>query len=117
MEAIRSSETSGTTQRTTRRHIPEEDTLQTIVACFFLVPCLAFFDPEDGDNVVLRNIKELLPYSFSYQKTIGSTPHQFHLYICSSFAATVRNSDHISPNAGMVVNNQVEGILKEAVVV
>jgi hypothetical protein len=26
MEAIRSSETSGTTQRTTRRHIPEEDT-------------------------------------------------------------------------------------------
>jgi hypothetical protein len=28
MEAIRSSETSGTTQRTTRRHIPEEDTLQ-----------------------------------------------------------------------------------------
>jgi hypothetical protein len=28
MEAIRSSETSGTTQRITRRHIPEEDTLQ-----------------------------------------------------------------------------------------
>jgi hypothetical protein len=28
MEAIRSSETSGTTQCTTRRHIPEEDTLQ-----------------------------------------------------------------------------------------
>jgi hypothetical protein len=28
MEAIRSSETSGTTQRTTWRHIPEEDTLQ-----------------------------------------------------------------------------------------
>jgi hypothetical protein len=28
MEAIRSSETSGTTQRTTRRHIPEDDTLQ-----------------------------------------------------------------------------------------
>jgi hypothetical protein len=28
MEAIRSSETSGTTLRTTRRHIPEEDTLQ-----------------------------------------------------------------------------------------
>jgi hypothetical protein len=27
MEAIRSSETSGTTQSTTRRHIPEEDTL------------------------------------------------------------------------------------------
>jgi hypothetical protein len=26
MEAIRSSETSGTTQRTTRRHIPEDDT-------------------------------------------------------------------------------------------
>jgi hypothetical protein len=28
MEAIRSSETSGTTHRTTRRHIPEEDTFQ-----------------------------------------------------------------------------------------
>jgi hypothetical protein len=28
MEAIRSSETSGITQRTTRRHIPEEDTLR-----------------------------------------------------------------------------------------
>jgi hypothetical protein len=28
MEEIRSSETSGTTQGTTRRHIPEEDTLQ-----------------------------------------------------------------------------------------
>jgi hypothetical protein len=28
MEAIRSSETSGATQRTTRRHIPEDDTLQ-----------------------------------------------------------------------------------------
>jgi hypothetical protein len=28
MEAIHSFETSGTTQRTTRRHIPEEDTLQ-----------------------------------------------------------------------------------------
>jgi hypothetical protein len=27
MEAIRSSETSGATQRTTRRHIPEDDTL------------------------------------------------------------------------------------------
>jgi hypothetical protein len=27
MEAIRSSETSGATERTTRRHIPEEDTL------------------------------------------------------------------------------------------
>jgi hypothetical protein len=27
MEAIRSSETSGVTQRTTRRHIPEDDTL------------------------------------------------------------------------------------------
>jgi hypothetical protein len=31
MEAIRSSETSGTTQRTTRRHIPEEDTLQFFI--------------------------------------------------------------------------------------
>jgi hypothetical protein len=30
MEEIRSSETSGTTQRTTRRHIPEEDTLQVV---------------------------------------------------------------------------------------
>jgi hypothetical protein len=29
MEAIRSSETSGATQRTTRRHIPEDDTLQS----------------------------------------------------------------------------------------
>jgi hypothetical protein len=28
MEAIRSSKTSGTTLRTTRRHIPEDDTLQ-----------------------------------------------------------------------------------------
>jgi hypothetical protein len=28
MEAIRSSETSGTTLRTTRRHIPEDDTLR-----------------------------------------------------------------------------------------
>jgi hypothetical protein len=28
MEATRSSETSGTTLRTTRRHIPEDDTLQ-----------------------------------------------------------------------------------------
>jgi hypothetical protein len=28
MEAIRSSETSGTTLRTTRRHIPDDDTLQ-----------------------------------------------------------------------------------------
>jgi hypothetical protein len=28
MEAIRSSETSGTTLRTARRHIPEDDTLQ-----------------------------------------------------------------------------------------
>jgi hypothetical protein len=27
MEAIRSSETSGATRRTTRRHIPEDDTL------------------------------------------------------------------------------------------
>jgi hypothetical protein len=27
MEAIRSSETSGATQRTTRRHTPEDDTL------------------------------------------------------------------------------------------
>jgi hypothetical protein len=32
MEAIRSSETSGTTQRTTRRHIPEEDTLQECIS-------------------------------------------------------------------------------------
>jgi hypothetical protein len=30
MEAIRSSETSGGTQRTTRRHIPEDDTIQNI---------------------------------------------------------------------------------------
>jgi hypothetical protein len=34
MEAIRSSETSGTTQRTTRRHIPEEDTLQFLFCPF-----------------------------------------------------------------------------------
>jgi hypothetical protein len=31
MEAIRSSETSGATQRTTRSHIPEDDTLENIV--------------------------------------------------------------------------------------
>jgi hypothetical protein len=31
MEAIRSSETSGTTQRTTWRHIPEEDTLHVFL--------------------------------------------------------------------------------------
>jgi hypothetical protein len=45
MEAIRSSETSGTTQRTTRRHIPEEDTLQnhrcenlkSYILCLFVV--------------------------------------------------------------------------------
>jgi hypothetical protein len=28
MDVIRSSETSGATQRTTRRHIPEDDTLR-----------------------------------------------------------------------------------------
>jgi hypothetical protein len=33
MEAIRSSETLGATQRTTRRHIPVDDTLQLLL-CF-----------------------------------------------------------------------------------
>jgi hypothetical protein len=33
MEAIGSSETSGATQRTTRRHIPEDDTLHQDI-CF-----------------------------------------------------------------------------------
>jgi hypothetical protein len=33
MEAVRSSETSGTTLRTTRRHIPEEDTLPNDFTC------------------------------------------------------------------------------------
>jgi hypothetical protein len=32
MEAVRSFETSGATQRTTRRHIPEDDTLQHLDA-------------------------------------------------------------------------------------
>jgi hypothetical protein len=35
MEAIRSSETLGTTQHTTRRHIPEEDTLRNITRLQF----------------------------------------------------------------------------------
>jgi hypothetical protein len=37
MEAIRSSETSGTTQRTTRRHISEEDTLHGMTMFILLM--------------------------------------------------------------------------------
>jgi hypothetical protein len=37
MEAIRPSETSGTTLRTTRRHIPEDDTLR--VSLIFTFVC------------------------------------------------------------------------------
>jgi hypothetical protein len=36
MEAISSSETSGATQRTTRRHIPEDDTLHYCYYCYFV---------------------------------------------------------------------------------
>jgi hypothetical protein len=44
MEAIRSSETSGTTLRTTRRHVPEDDTLQNhrcenLKSYFFRLNC------------------------------------------------------------------------------
>jgi hypothetical protein len=48
MEAIRSSETSGTTQRTTRRHIPEEDTLQLYV--YLTRVSKELFCSEDGSR-------------------------------------------------------------------
>jgi hypothetical protein len=50
MEAICSSETSVETQRDTRRHIPENDTL--LYACFLLG---LLFDPEDRDDMFVRN--------------------------------------------------------------
>jgi hypothetical protein len=56
MEAICSSETSVETQRTTRRHIPEEDTLQDILS---LNP-----DPEIACGwffVVFLSLSRLLP--------------------------------------------------------
>jgi hypothetical protein len=71
MEAIRSSETSGTTQRTTRRHIPEEDTLQTTAVKTsnptYIITWLLFqnvyscnlnslglvYNPEDGGSTFL----------------------------------------------------------------
>jgi hypothetical protein len=37
MEAICSSETSVQTQRTTRRHIPEDDTLQVQLKCLCII--------------------------------------------------------------------------------
>jgi hypothetical protein len=52
MEAIRSSETSGTTQRTTRRHIPEEDTLQNH-RCENLKSYMSFYNVYEG----LSNVK------------------------------------------------------------
>jgi hypothetical protein len=36
MEAIRSSETSVETQRTTRRNIPEDDTLQSLIFIYII---------------------------------------------------------------------------------
>jgi hypothetical protein len=49
MEAIRSSETSGAIQRTTRRHIPEYDTLHNH-RCENLKSCMLSFD------ISLKNI-------------------------------------------------------------
>jgi hypothetical protein len=68
MEATRSSEMSGTTQRTTRRHIPEEDTLQNhrcenlksyseILNAQMLGLLLG---PEDEGINFLRNVCKLL---------------------------------------------------------
>jgi hypothetical protein len=82
MEAICSSETSVNTQQTTRHYIPEDATLHNnrcenlksymvkhdmlfrnvgCLVCFHpaitLVSCSTyFFDPEDGDDMFLRNI-------------------------------------------------------------
>jgi hypothetical protein len=52
MEAICSSEMSVETQRTTLRHIPEDDTLQ-LYACFLLG---FFFDPENLGDMFLRDV-------------------------------------------------------------
>jgi hypothetical protein len=58
MEAICSSETLVETQRTTRCHIPEDDTLQSASACYLLHAGFLlglFFDPEDGNDMFLQN--------------------------------------------------------------
>jgi hypothetical protein len=58
MEAICFSETSVDTQRTTRRHIPDEE--DNCIDSFRLIPILLtyglFFDPEDGGDMFLRNV-------------------------------------------------------------
>jgi hypothetical protein len=61
MEAICSFETSVETQRTIRRHIPEDDTLQ---ASFFRLHS----DPTNGINTFLRNVGGL--HRISPQKTV-----------------------------------------------
>jgi hypothetical protein len=56
MEAIRSSETSGATQRTTRRHIPEDDTLQVFkMLKLFLHHCCTACLDRYGHHQVTRN--------------------------------------------------------------
>jgi hypothetical protein len=69
MEAICSSETSGATQRITRRHIPEDDTLHSLQ--LFKLKYVSTFsaDPPPGkrparggpiQNTVRNNSKELV---------------------------------------------------------
>jgi hypothetical protein len=58
METICSSETSVETQRTLRRHIPEDDT-----ACRLLLNL--FINPEDGGDMFFRNAMQ----SFEFQPT------------------------------------------------
>jgi hypothetical protein len=55
MKAIRSSETSGATQRTTRRHIPEDDTLhnhrcENVKSYLFQVSILALLGKFNGNH-------------------------------------------------------------------
>jgi hypothetical protein len=106
MEAIRSSETSGATQRTTRRHIPEDDTLQSsiwtwgsllgavgLITLFFMWHSLrgfsfllsfqiSYFSTEECYQCnVMVNIPVLFWWSHRYESWPGGQPSWLRCFI------------------------------------
>jgi hypothetical protein len=91
MEAIRSSETSGTTQRTTRRHIPEEDTLHTNLPCELLTSsswvCIETTFVQFLQNIMVPQFSSIIPSTGCHGLVARLCAKNVHLPVYISFSS------------------------------